>query len=360
MIPLRVAIDPFPISEPLVIRLQNGGPSEEGTAGAIHRGQGFVEYDVCGLSLTVRTSDPDALDGDVVMILPGQRSLHRLIRNGSLHNTFLVTEQCDQRCVMCSQPPKAYHVDLFDPFYEAALLAPYGTTIGISGGEPTLHKSRLFDFLLRVQERRPDIEFHILTNGQHFDKNDEPVLQRLDRTRILWGIPCYSASPETHDDVVAKADAFETLEWNIALLGRNGHRIELRTVVLNANVNGLADLSSYVTTHHPHISFWAIMQLEPIGYGRQNWGREFFDSSQNFDPIAAGVDIANIRGLETVLYNFPLCTVPEPYRRFCANSISDWKQKYLPTCSDCSAINRCTGFFEWYPEERGFSSVGAL
>lgn len=360
MIPLRVKIDPFPISEPLVVRLQNNGSSEEGTANAIHRGQDFVEYDVCGMSLTVRTPEPDSLDGDVVMILPGQRSLHRLIRNRSLHNTFLVTEQCDQKCVMCSQPPKAHHVDLFDPFYEAALLAPFNATIGISGGEPTLHKNRLFEFLLRVQERRPDIEFHILTNGQHFDEGDTSALQSLDRTRVLWGVPCYSASPEIHDEIVAKHGAFEVLERNLALLGRNGHRIELRTVVLNSNATGLVDLSLYVTTHHPHIAFWAIMQLEPIGYGRQNWRREFFDSSRIFDPIAAGIDIASTRGLETVLYNFPLCTVPAQYRRFCANSISDWKQKYLPTCSVCSAINKCTGFFEWYPEGRGFSSVRAL
>jgi hypothetical protein len=74
------------------------------------------------------------LDGDVVLIDPGRGRVERLLRVGSTTNTLLVTERCDQLCVMCSQPPKKTHVDRFDLLEEACRLAPDGMLIGISGG----------------------------------------------------------------------------------------------------------------------------------------------------------------------------------------------------------------------------------
>ena len=49
------------------------------------------------------------LDGDVVLVHPSADRpgrIERLLRAGSPHNTLLVTERCDQLCVMCSQPPR--------------------------------------------------------------------------------------------------------------------------------------------------------------------------------------------------------------------------------------------------------------
>ncbi len=80
------------------------------------------------------------MDGDVILMFPEQRTAHRLIRANSQHNTLLVTEQCDQLCVMCSQPPKKHHVDLFDQFSAAIRLAPPHAFIGLSGGEPCFTK----------------------------------------------------------------------------------------------------------------------------------------------------------------------------------------------------------------------------
>lgn len=96
---------------------------------------------------------------------PGR--IERLLRSDSPHNTFLVTERCDQLCVMCSQPPKKTHVDRFVLLEEACLLAKPGELIGISGGEPTLYKGQLLGMLGRVLHAREDLQFHVLTNGQH-------------------------------------------------------------------------------------------------------------------------------------------------------------------------------------------------
>lgn len=248
---------------------------------------------------------------------------------------------------------------MFDQFLQAVVLAPRETTIGLSGGEPFLHKARLLEFLRKAQTARPDIRFHILTNGQHFEPSDEADLKSLNMASILWGIPIYAASPNIHDLIVAKEGAFEILERNLALLGKAGAVLELRTVVLNSNITELEELANHVTRHLSFAHVWAIMQLENIGYARMNWDAEFCDTSREFDGIATAVDLAVGRGLRTKLYNFPLCTVPPPYRMYCTLSISDWKQKFLSTCDDCRLRSSCTGFFEWYPDNRGFSGIRA-
>lgn len=301
-----------------------------------------------------------ALDGDVLLVVPDRGVAHRLIRAQSPDNTLLVTEQCDQRCIMCSQPPKPDHVDLFAAFETALILAPEGAVIGLSGGEPTLHKHELFGMLRNVLRLRSDISFHILTNAQHFVEEDVAVLRTFPTASILWGVPLYASNAAVHDQIVAKQGAHPTLLGSLALLARSGAAIELRTVVMSENASHLPALARFITANLPFVRRWAIMQLEHIGYARRAWRELFFDTSLTFEPIAMAADLAQARGISTSLYNFPLCTVPEQYRRLAQSTISDWKRRYLPGCDDCSMRSRCGGFFEWYPDSRGFAKVVTL
>ncbi|WP_198008115.1 His-Xaa-Ser system radical SAM maturase HxsC [Rhodobacter ferrooxidans] len=319
-----------------------------------------LEFDVQGFTLSVKIEDPSEIDGDVVLMFPQQTTLHRLIRANSAHNTLLVTEQCDQACIMCSQPPKKRHADMFGVFSEALQIAPFGAAIGISGGEPLLHKEALFSMLLNARRTRPDLLFHVLTNGQHFDKEDMKDVEELDPKHVLWGIPLYSENSCLHDRIVKKNGAFARLMESLALLGRSGARIELRTVLLRSNVAALEDMAVFVSRNLAFIDYWAIMQMENIGFGRRVWKEEFFDNSANFAPIARALDTADIRGIETTLYNFPLCSVPEPYRRRSLRSISDWKNVYMAQCGGCSARPLCSGFFAWHPKNGAFSKLGAI
>ncbi|BDB44749.1 MULTISPECIES: hypothetical protein [Mycobacterium] len=45
-------------------------------------------------------------DGDVLSIHPPSGRVRVLYRRSSRHNYFLVTERCNNYCLMCSQPPK--------------------------------------------------------------------------------------------------------------------------------------------------------------------------------------------------------------------------------------------------------------
>jgi His-Xaa-Ser system radical SAM maturase HxsC len=362
MIDLRLKIDPLPLDAPLVVRLREI-PCDDATADdaiLLDGSEGRREYDYNGFSLGVHTRTCESMDGDVLLLLPGQATAHRLIRASSEHNTFLVTEQCDQLCVMCSQPPKKYHNDMFEHFALAARLAPFGATIGISGGEPLLYKHRLFEMLSDAIAARPDIRFHVLTNAQHLETNDIEKIAAFGWDRVLWGVPLYSATPENHDRIVGKDGAFKLLERGLSILLRAGASVELRTVVLQQNWNDLPALASYISTRLGSISFWAVMQLERIGYGRMNWASSFKDTSVDFDPLARSIDIVTARGIQAWLYNFPACSVPQPYRPHAPSTISDWKRKYLDFCEPCSARETCGGFFQWYDHAEGFTALGTI
>jgi len=360
MIPLRLRAEGARGGEPFIVRL--GDPESGAVIGpwdAIFRdvADGTAAYQSRHGMLRLSGVAASDLSGDILLVDPGRGVAHRLIRAGSPHNSFLVTERCDQLCVMCSQPPKEHHADLFSFFIQAALLAPRGITIGITGGEPTIYKEQLLAFLRRVLAARPDLNFHVLTNAQHFCEDDAGELAALPAGKVLWGIPLYAPDSGLHDKIVDKQGAFDRLSDSLALLARCGAAIELRTVLMSVNAATLASLATFIAANVPFITVWAIMQLENIGYGRKNWDRLFFDSGASFTQLAAAIDTARGRGVAVALYNFPLCTVPAPYRDLAHASISDWKRRYLEPCAGCQLRRRCGGFFAWYPAGKGFARI---
>ena len=301
-------------------------------------------------------------DGDIFLFIPEQQAANRIIRRDSLHNTILFTEQCDERCVMCSQPPR--EVDdrwLVSLYAEAITLADEGVRIGISGGEPTLYKDELFTLLEQTAEKRPDLSFHILTNAQHFKIEDRQRLRNIhDRLEILWGIPLYSSIGSEHDVIVNKPGAFDSLIKNLHILASSGGAIEMRTVLMKKNFTGLPHLAKFITNNCPFIAFWAIMSIEPIGFAKSSRDELFFDYSQFFVPIGNAIDIAKLHQMRIVLYNFPLCSVPIEYRDNCVDSISDWKKKYIETCDPCKEKKNCAGFFEWYNKKWELSGISPI
>ncbi len=305
----------------------------------------------CGMEGLFTLAHPqDGLAGDVVLVDPAARRAERLLRAGSPHNSLLVTEQCDQLCVMCSQPPKKTHRDRFEHFEAACRLAEQGSVIGITGGEPTLHIGPLLAMIERLLADRPDLSFHILSNGQHFDAANTARLAGRLRTNVVWGIPLYAADASLHDHIVGKTGAFERLIESFAHLLIAGARIELRTVMLEDNLDALAGLARFVAHNLPHIEQWSLMGLENIGFARRRWDRLHIDLRARFAPVGDAIDRASLYGVPVRLFNVPLCHIPPAFRDFAVASISDWKQRFAPVCEGCSVRADCAGFFEWHPD----------
>jgi His-Xaa-Ser system radical SAM maturase HxsC len=352
-----------PRVEPFVIKL---GPVESGPLEGLlehHYAPKAVDrphaYQTRFGLLTIDADPNTSLIGDVLFVNPAQQRVHRWFRRGDTQNTLLVTEQCDQLCIMCSQPPKKTHVDVFRFLLEACLLSDPGADVGLSGGEPTLYKDEVFRLIRRVVALRPDINFHVLSNAQHFCETDIPTLFEL-RDHIIWGVPVYSSVAAEHDAIVVKEGAFQAVCSGLAVLIRAGASIELRTVVLRQNIAGLSALAMWISERLPGLDCWAVMQLERQGFARTRWERQFFDHSQSFDAIGRAVSLAAVKGVPLALYNFPRCTVPGPFRHLAPSTISDWKRHYAEGCQLCVDRTLCGGLFAWHKDEVPYGSWGAL
>lgn len=304
----------------------------------------------------------DEFTGDILLCFPKGGRIERIFRANSRYNSILITERCDQYCLMCSQPPRNTKDEWRFPLYTDAIgHLPDNSTICLSGGEPTLYKESLLSMLEALARSRPDLHIHILSNGQHLVESDVARLRDIHRKiDVLWGIPLYSADSKLHDEIVAKPGAFNTLLPNLYLLAASGAAIELRTVVMSLNVLELTGLASFISDHLDFVTYWAIMAMEPIGFAKANLERLSFDHSIVPQPIHKAIDLAAARGITVKLFNFPLCTVGDRYRKYCQKSISDWKRKYLDVCTKCSAKSDCCGFFEWYNERCEWEQIRAI
>ena len=305
---------------------------------------------------TVDFDTEDLAEGEILLMFPKNSMSVRFYRPNEKANTILLTERCDQYCNMCSQPPKNKDYTHWELYFRALLIFPQNSVVGISGGEPTLHKTELFEFLKKINLARPDISFHILSNGQHFSIEDKLKIEDS-REFVTWGIPIYSHNPKTHDQIVGKNGAFERLFHSMSVLLKAGARVELRTVLMQDNHKDMPKLAKIIGKYFQWIEVWSIMQLEKIGFARIDWQLKFVDTSSFFDWVSDAILIAKACGINVQLYNFPTCTVPPQHRKECVNSISDWKQKYIDECKNCIAKETCCGFFEWYHQEDGFNHV---
>jgi His-Xaa-Ser system radical SAM maturase HxsC len=350
-----------PFVTKLCVARENSGIGGTGALAIPRPGEpGTYECHAAHGRFVLRLTPEEPVDGDVLLCVPSRGEVNRLFRRRSRQNTLLLTERCDQLCVMCSQPPKNTDDEWRFPLYEQALLlADQDTIVGISGGEPTLYKRELLAMIARVAQKRPDLRYHILSNAQHFTSDDEQVLRSL-RTQILWGIPLYSHREDDHDEIVGKAGAFRKVMGNLLFLFAAGAPVELRTVITAKNVFDLGRLANFIADNIPFIADWAIMGMEPIGYARANWKQLFFDHSLFSQPLVNALEISALRGIPCRLYNVPRCTMPEGYRRYCADSISDWKKKYLPACEGCDEKDACSGFFEWYSPQVAWSGISPI
>jgi His-Xaa-Ser system radical SAM maturase HxsC len=287
-------------------------------------------------------------DGDVVRIDPARGSLAVLYRRSSPSNAFLVTERCDNFCLMCSQPPKAADDSwLLDELEEVIpLVSPETHELGITGGEPALLGDRLIALVTRLKEYLPRTAVHVLTNGRRFSEQGfATALGAVRHPDLVLGIPLYADIPEDHDYVVQSAGAFEDTIQGILNLKRAGVRVELRFVIHAETYGRLPEFARFVTRNLLFVDHVALMGLELMGFARANLEQLWIDPLDYQRELVDAVAILRGASVFTSIYNHQLCVLPQSLHSIARKSISDWKSFYAPECDGCAQRDECGGFF---------------
>jgi His-Xaa-Ser system radical SAM maturase HxsC len=287
-------------------------------------------------------------DGDVLGVHPGTRRVRTLYRRSSRHNAFLVTERCNNYCLMCSQPPKeADDSWIFRQLEVTLRLADRSTTaITFTGGEPLLDHHRFMGLLALAKEQLPDTRVHVLTNGRAFaNPAIADAWRAVEHRRLSAGIPIYAAVDHVHDYVVQAKGAFDETILGILRLKDRGSQVEIRIVLHAITVPRLVETARWIARNLPFVDHVALMGLENTGFAIANDAILWIDPADYKDQLALAVDILASAHVNVSVYNLPYCVLHPAVWPYAAQSISDWKNDYLPECSQCTAESDCAGFF---------------
>lgn len=288
---------------------------------------------------------------DVVAMTPGRSELQVLYRQSDAHHTVFLTNRCNSRCVMCSQPP-TNHDDSW-LVEEAKQLARHigdaPDTVGFTGGEPLLLGVGLRDVIETFDLHLPQAQLEILTNGRALSDRTfaEQLLVGLPK-RVCWMVPIYGHADFLHDSIVQSAGAFDETIGGLLNLHEFGQTIQLRVVLIEPVLEILTDLCSFVAKNMPFVREVALMGCEPVGFALANRSICEIDIRQWEATLSRAVHILQRGGLPVMLMNLPLCALPEGLWPLAQRSISDWKQVYAPECGECSVRAHCCGLFAWH------------
>lgn len=264
-------------------------------------------------------------------------------------NALFVTGQCNNHCLMCCQPPvKNEDIDFF---YEKNMRlidsAPVELpTIGITGGEPTLLGERLFDLIAYIRKRLPNTHIQILSNGRKFaESNYAERLTQVSEGMVIVGVPFHSDSPIIHDRIAGAKNAYNQTLLGLYNLAANDIDIELRIVLNKQNYQRLPQMAHFISKNLAFVATVAFMAMEDIGYTIKNRDLIWIEPIDYMPQLQQAVIYLSQLEFDVSLFNLPLCLLPENLRPFAKQSISDWKNKYLPICDTCTAKSECSGFF---------------
>jgi len=286
--------------------------------------------------------------GDVVRIDARRQFVNALYRRSSQSNSLLVTERCDNFCVMCSQPPKPQDDSwIVDELTEVIPLISSDTQeIGITGGEPSLLGDRLVELVDLMKQRLPTTAVHILSNGRAFGQTElARSLARVRHPDLMVGIPVYSDLAEEHDYVVQARGAFSQTIRGILELKRFGVKVEVRVVIHADTYRRLPQLAQFLARNLLFVDHVALMGLELMGFAKTNVEVLWVDPLDYQPQLVEAVQILDRSGMLVSVYNQQLCVLDSRLHGFSRKSISDWKNAYFEPCERCSKQSECGGFF---------------
>lgn len=286
--------------------------------------------------------------GDIIQVAGDARRVTVLWKNSARHNGLLLTEQCDNYCLMCSQPPKDRDDSwLFERATKVISLLPADAqALSLTGGEPTLHADALIDLLSHCKRVAPGLSVHLLTNGRRFaDPEFARRYAAVGLSDIMAGIPVYAPEPGLHDFIVQAVGAFDETIHGILELASLGQAVEIRVVVQRHTIPVLAGLATFISRNLPFIAQVALMGLEMTGLARPNSALVWAEPADYQRELIEAVGILTTAGISTRIYNHQLCVLDRSLWPYAVRSISDWKNDYLDICRPCSVRDTCGGVF---------------
>lgn len=268
---------------------------------------------------------------------------------GANDNVIYCTSVCNNRCIMCCQPPSKK--DDSDYHYSKNMKLIHNSPsdidyVCITGGEPTLSGVRLFEYMNSIWGKMPECQIHLLSNGRLFA--DTSYIELFDKNvkgKICIGIPLHADNHIDHDIIAGvKGAFFETLK-GLHNLGILKYEIELRIILLKQNINRLTQIAQFIIKNLPFVSQVSFMGLEIIGNAEKFYDKLNVEPDEYCQLLNNAILTLESCSIHTKLFNIPLCLLPKSLWQYTCKSISNWKKINVDKCKGCLQIDNCCGIF---------------
>ena len=264
--------------------------------------------------------------------------------------TLFLSSKCNSNCLMCPSSEYSRRFGTGPDAEQAMLIARHIPTrakhITITGGEPFLFNG-LIDILRYFKEDAYHGPILLLTNGRAL--SIESVFNRFREavpSHLIAAVPLHAPNPELHDFITQAEGSFIQTCKGISNLISIGCNVEIRIVVSKMNAKCLLDICRLISQRFIGVLRVVFVGLEMSGNAARNNESVWIDYWESFPAMKAGIDFLIEKGIDVLVYNYPLCSVEERYRCLCRKSISEGKVRFFPACSGCSMKRSCGGFFQ--------------
>ncbi|MEL0630722.1 His-Xaa-Ser system radical SAM maturase HxsC [Psychromonas aquatilis] len=284
-------------------------------------------------------------DGDIILIK--EQTISVAYRKNANATFLLLTEQCDNFCIMCSQPPKAINDEyIVDQLMELIPLLPKSLhEIGLTGGEPTILGNKFIKILNLINAYLPNTSVHVLSNGKSFSDDFLKKISERKHYDLMFGIPLYSHNYETHDYIVQSKNAFNETVEGIINLKRFQQKVEIRVVIQKNNYKDLPDLANFILRNLQFVDQVVFMGLEMTGFARGNASDVWVEPSEYQSYLKEAITTLSRAKVRCRIYNHQLCILDRSLWEYNVSSISDWKNNFISECENCLLRSSCGGFF---------------
>lgn len=288
--------------------------------------------------------------GDVVEINTERNSMKVLYKNGSFESIILVTNQCNNNCIMCPDPDSIRQTrnnqDINKLKTLIKLMDSRCNFICITGGEPTLLKKDLFILLNECRNKFNNAEFLMLTNGRAFYyENYTKEFINHSPTNIILGIPIHSYKEEVHDSITRAAGSFKETCIGINNLLKYKQLVEIRIVINKYNYKDLTKIAKKIVENYKDCYRVNFMAMEILGNALVNLEDVWVDFQEFKYELEKACMILLSNGIRAYIYNMPLCYVDKKLWPITKKSITNYKVRFGEECDGCREREKCGGFF---------------
>jgi pyruvate-formate lyase-activating enzyme len=277
-----------------------------------------------------------------------------------------LTMACNEACPFCNVPQEDYPkptppfervLDELDGFIQRG-----DRTLTISGGEPTLLRSRLLELIRRA--KAGGIAFiELQTNAVLVDAEYAEALRSAGLTSAF--VSLLSHLPEHHDALAGLAGAFPRCLRGIDAMLDHGIRVTLNPVTAKQTEDLVADYVAFVASRLPRVQSISMSAVQP--HGRAQTATDLLPDYSRLAPqIRAARSVASKAGIDLLnpYCGLPLCVGWEDGLAVSVEAIeamvgsdpqgidNSGNKRHGPACMDCALRPRCGGAWHAYWEHR--------